>query len=402
MEREIIALIASILLIVVLVRFRVDLGVSMLLGGASMALIAGKPIGWTGIEVGRAAVDVDTLWLLGRIVTIIALGALAGRLGYLDRLVSGLRKLISDNRVVIALIPAFGGLLPMPGGTMLTAPMVESATSGTDVTPEQKLFVSYWFRHVWEYIWPLYPGVVFAAALVERSESEIAFAHLPLTISAIVGGVVFTLMWLDAGKNERVASERAEGWRDLLIGVLPFGVVVAGVLVLKQEVVYVVLVVIALLSIIGRVKPRDLLHAFKRGTELQIITLVVGVAAYKHILTEAGVVAAVPPFFMQLGLPELVVIFAVPFMVGLVTGVTLAFVAVTFPLLLPLMGGADVDLQLVMFAYGAGFVGCLLSPVHLCLVLTREYFRADFGKAYRMLLLPCALIVAVATAIVLL
>ncbi len=402
MEREIIALLASILLIVILVRFRVDLGVSMLLGGASMALIAGKALGWTAVEIGNAAIDADTLWLLGRIVTIIALGALAGRLGYLDRLVSGLRKLIPDNRVVIALMPAFGGLLPMPGGTMLTAPMVESATHGRDITPEQKLFVSYWFRHVWEYIWPLYPGVIFAAALVGRSESDIALANLPLTIAAIVGGVVFVLLRLDAGKNERVASERKEGWRDLLIGVLPFGVVVAGVLVLSQEVVYVVLVVIALLSIIGRVKSRDLLHAFRRGTEFQIITLVVGVAAYKHILTASGVVAAVPEFFMQLGLPELVVIFAVPFIIGLITGVTLAFVAVTFPLLLPLMGGADVDLQLVMFAYGAGFVGCLLSPVHLCLVLTREYFRANFGTAYRMLLLPSALILAVATAIVLL
>ena len=42
MEREIVSLVASILLIVVLVRFKVDLGVSMLLGAASLALIVGK------------------------------------------------------------------------------------------------------------------------------------------------------------------------------------------------------------------------------------------------------------------------------------------------------------------------------------------------------------------------
>ena len=67
-------------------------------------------------------------------------------------------------------------------------------------------------------------------------------------------------------------------------------------------------------------------------------------------------------------------------MLGLITGVTLAFIAVSFPLLLPLMGGADVNMRLVMLAYASGFVGCLLSPVHLCLVLSRQYFKADLAK----------------------
>jgi len=56
----------------------------------------------------------------------------------------------------------------------------------------------------------------------------------------------------------------------------------------------------------------------------------------------------------------------------------------------------------VMLAYASGFVGCLLSPVHLCLVLSREYFRANLGRSYRLLALPCALIMLVAVAIALL
>ena len=45
MEREIVSLIASIFLIVVLVRFRVDLGLSMVAGAATLALIVGKSVG---------------------------------------------------------------------------------------------------------------------------------------------------------------------------------------------------------------------------------------------------------------------------------------------------------------------------------------------------------------------
>jgi hypothetical protein len=52
-----------------------------------------------------------------------------------------------------------------------------------------------------------------------------------------------------------------------------------------------------------------------------------------------------------------------------------------------------------MLAYVGGFSGVLLSPVHLCLLFTTEYFRADFKKVYRLLLLPVSLVVLVALVI---
>ncbi len=400
MEREIISLVLSILLIVVLVRFRVDLGLSMLAGAAGLALVAGETPLWAARELGRAAVNPDTLLLLGRIVAIIALGALAGRIGCLDHLVSGLRRLIADNRIVVALMPAFGGLLPMPGGAMLTAPMVERAAGGGRATPEEKFFISYWFRHVWEYVWPLYPGVVVGASLIRHRVSDMFLANWPATVTAIVAGTFFVLRKVDVGRNVRTGN--GNGGRELLKGVWPFAAVIGGVLVLRLELLLVVLPVIALLAFFERAGRRDLVESFRRGTEFQIVTLVIGVAAYKHLLGAAEIVDAVPPFFMEMHMPELVVIAAVPMIIGLITGVTLAYIAVSFPLLLPLLGGDAVRMELVMLAYVSGFVGVLLSPVHLCLILTREYFRASLGGSYRLLILPVATIMAVAVAIVLL
>jgi integral membrane protein (TIGR00529 family) len=400
-EREILSLIISVLLIVVMVRLRVDLGLSMLAGAAVLALVVGRTPLWTLSNLGRAAIAPDTLLLLARIVMILALGALAGKLGYLDRFSSGLRTLIADNRVVVALIPAFGGLLPMPGGTMLTAPMVESAIETGHATPDQKLYISYWFRHVWEYIWPLYPGVVVGATLVGRMPSDFFFTNWPITVTAIVAGVALVLRRVEAGRNERAGGVN-HGWRNLIVGVWPFGVVVAGVLILKIELVLVIGAVMAVLVLMERPGWREVANALKRGARFQIVTLTIGVAAYQHLLETANIVEAVPPFLLRMNLPELAVIAAVPLIIGLITGVTLAFIAVSFPLLLPLMGGSPADMQLVMLAFASGFVGCLLSPVHLCLVLTREYFRASWGGIYRMLLPSCAAIMLVATLIVLL
>jgi hypothetical protein len=185
------------------------------------------------------------------------------------------------------------------------------------------------------------------------------------------------------------------------MGMLPFGIVVAGVLVFKIEVALVVLAVAAFLVAVGRPSPRAVLKAFAHGAEYQVVTLIVGVAAYNHVLTGANVIDAVPALFVRLHMPPVLALCLVPMMLGLITGVTLGAIAVSFPLLLPLMGGASVDMSLVMLAFASGFVGCLLSPVHLCLVLSRQYFKADLGRSYRLLLAPCLVVMVVAVAIAL-
>ncbi|MBE0711398.1 MAG: DUF401 family protein, partial [Candidatus Aminicenantes bacterium] len=44
------------------------------------------------------------------------------------------------------------------------------------------------------------------------------------------------------------------------------------------------------------------------------------------------------------------------------------------------------------FAYVSGFVGILLSPAHLCLALTADYFKAEMRDVYRILVWPVAVV----------
>jgi hypothetical protein len=52
-----------------------------------------------------------------------------------------------------------------------------------------------------------------------------------------------------------------------------------------------------------------------------------------------------------------------------------------------------------LLAYAGGYVGLMITPVHLCLSLTRAYFQAEWGGIYRRLL-PAALLIAVTAALV--
>jgi len=54
-----------------------------------------------------------------------------------------------------------------------------------------------------------------------------------------------------------------------------------------------------------------------------------------------------------------------------------------------------------VWIFCGAFSGVLLSPLHLCLALTKEYFEAKWGQLYRMIAPATATIIAVALALVL-
>ncbi|MBV5323544.1 DUF401 family protein, partial [bacterium] len=85
--------------------------------------------------------------------------------GMLKQMVVSLSNALPDRRMVMAALPAMIGMLPSPGGAVFSAPMVAEAAEGVVASPEQKALINYWYRHIWEYISPLYPGIILAAGL---------------------------------------------------------------------------------------------------------------------------------------------------------------------------------------------------------------------------------------------
>jgi hypothetical protein len=83
-------------------------------------------------------------------------------------------------------------------------------------------------------------------------------------------------------------------------------------------------------------------------------------------------------------------------MVGMIAGITIAFVGSTFPILIPMvhsLGESQQMLAYIMLATVCGYVGVLLSPLHLCLVLSNEYFQTKLSSVYKYLWFPCVALV---------
>jgi len=98
-------------------------------------------------------------------------------------------------------------------------------------------------------------------------------------------------------------------------------------------------------------------------------------------------------------IPLLAITMVLPFIVGFVVGLTIAFVGATFPILISLIGAygvGDQTLAYLMLAMAGGFVGVLLSPLHLCLLLSNSYFGTDLGPVYRLIGKPCIVLIIAA------
>jgi integral membrane protein (TIGR00529 family) len=145
---------------------------------------------------------------------------------------------------------------------------------------------------------------------------------------------------------------------------------------------------------VHRYSPAKVWESLRESVSAKALLLVIGIMVFQETLRVTGALDGVSRFFAASGLPPLLVLTTLPFLAGVMTGLTIAFVGITFPILMPLMGGSPPSLGLLALAFGSGFAGVMLSPVHLCLVLTREYFNADMARVYHRLWLPSALVLA--------
>ncbi|MCK4789136.1 MAG: DUF401 family protein, partial [Desulfobacteraceae bacterium] len=180
-------------LIVYLMRKKCPLGYAMLIGSGILGIIFGMGVLSIFKSAGKACIDPTTLELSAIVALIIVLSAVLEEKGQLQRILSSLQVLIRNVRILLIVLPALIGLLPMPGGALFSAPMVKVASQKLKLTPVQHTTINYWFRHLGEYVLPLYPGLILASNLSGVQLPRLALAQLPLTAVMLLSGVVFYL-----------------------------------------------------------------------------------------------------------------------------------------------------------------------------------------------------------------
>ena len=138
----------------------------------------------------------------------------------------------------------------------------------------------------------------------------------------------------------------------------------------------------------------------KSGAEPRFLVLVIAAMIFSAVVKATGAVSEVSTFLRSTPIPPVALCIILPFLTGFMTGITVAFIGVSVPLLIDFIAPGGVpDGGLAMVTFASGFMGVMTSPAHLCLVISRDYYHADLGKTYRHLVIPAAAVIAAAMAL---
>jgi len=315
----------------------------------------------------------------------------------------------------------------MPAGAVFSAPMVDKCDEGGNVDPLHKAQVNYWFRHIWEYWWPLYPGVLVAMEITGLEVWQFALLQFPLSLVHVGAGVLFLLRRIEKREN---SAYRGPSKPPLLGLVAPILVVIMSYAVLRlvspviskvserlpwgigpvpdicQISKYLPMVVgICLATLfLQRSRPlpwkswRKILTA-KRTFILALLVAIIRVygAFIEHDLPDGTpLVDLMRQELAQWGIPVVAMMMLIPFASGITTGIAVGFVGASMPIAVSLLGPSPSVSSLMaatVLAYACGYMGLMLSPVHLCLVVTSEHFQTRMSQSLKDLLRPAALLV---------
>ncbi len=152
-------------IILLTIHKKLELGHAFILGSVLMGLFFGlRPLS-VGIAMVQSIIYPKTLSLAIIVSLILILSNSLEQAGQMQRLLENFKGLISNPKINLVIFPALIGLLPMPGGAIFSAPMVKDLGAGINLSKSKLSYINYWFRHVWEYSWPLYPGILLATIL---------------------------------------------------------------------------------------------------------------------------------------------------------------------------------------------------------------------------------------------
>ena len=403
---ELIKLFLVFVLLVFLINKKIPIGWTLILGAIFLGILFELPLSALTLNMGKASIEPATIDLLITILLILLFGELLKCCGYFQDLTFALENLIKNIKLLLILIPATIGLLPMPAGAMMSAPMVEGVGNKYNLSPEMKVSVNYWFRHILEFIFPLYQGVIISASVLNVKISRIILAQIPLSLAMILSGVLFlnSKIKVERKNNPKTVEfvkniDNASMMGLAFKGLWPVILVVLLNLILGMNLALALVVTIIFLFVIRKVSLKDIGSMIKRSFSLDIVILILGVMIFKKLITVSGGIGVIPQSLSNFGISPVFAVCLVPFIVGILTGMSSAFVGISYPILFFFLSPNGVNYGYVMLAYGSGFTGVMLSPVHLCLVLTKDYFKASFRRVY-LLILPAGLFL-LASAIIL-
>ncbi len=398
-------------LVILLIRKKQPIGTAMVAGAFLLGLWCRMSLREIFTSMATAMFDSKTLLLSIVVILILILSRSLDALDQMKRLLTSFQGLVNNVRFNLVVFPALIGLLPMPGGAIFSAPMVNELGNDHHLDPEAKSLLNYWFRHVWEFAWPLYPSVLLASSMASVSLWAFVGHAFPITLISISVGYWFLLRKLPIVSSAPKGTANRTQVFSFFKEMIPVTIVIGGALIgnigitwfrgtiptlasVPNEVPLILSLLVSILYLwwVNKASGNTIRMILFDKSLIMLIYMIVAIFIFKEMLVDSHAVTDLSDVLAAQQIPLVVLTMLIPFIVGVISGIAVAFIGTSFPVLLSLFQTLNLDSHLILpyliLGFCSGFSGVLFSPLHVCLIFTREYFGADIQRIYRQLWKP--------------
>ena len=374
----------ALLIIVILLRLKLPIGPAMLVGGLFIWLLL-APLPTYLMQAAKETLSMKRTYdIILALYFVMCLEIELRTSGTLAGMVNALEKIFSGVKFTLAAMPAFLGLLPSLGGARFSAPIVEEAAKNLDLTPEHKAAINFWFRHIFEFSNPIIPGMIIACSIINVPFSIFLKNLAWLTVIAFMVGY-FILISPIKSQTKKITSEvSSRHYWDILLCISPvllnFLLVVGFHLDASLSMLLVTIGMFGLLKFLNR--PVNGKEVIFDAVDKKMFMNVLSILYFIQILTVTKVLPQIVTAFQNSPLPVPVIIACISFIIGVLTGLSQGHVAIVMPIVAA-MGTSDMTLASIAMAFGVA--GQMLTPTHMCLIVTTDYFKANLFGTLR----PC-------------
>ena len=379
--QEFFAVIGSFLIIPVLSRKKVPLGIAICACAVLMALLGGLGAFDFANVISNTFFNFNKVQQLLVVAEFSIIGVLLKKYKIIDEVLDNLTKVIKNEKAILMLIPALIGMLTVPGGAIMSVPLVDQLGERSNISKPHRAIINLVFRHIPMNILPYATSFLVVASISPR-----------ISIYKLIGlNSIFMMMYFIAAYYLYIRKAQSSPsphysfeWINL-VKLLKFTspIYVAVLLNLLLGVPFYLGVLVNLLIVYLIHPTKTFLMDSLRAFSFNVLYALIGVYLIQGIM---GRMESLNSFLASILMnPNTIIlgIIAASMFFGITTGFSPTALGVILPILITLPLSDNMLLMYCHFTFCWAFVGYFFSPMHLCQIFTCEYLKVSIGDLYK-------------------
>jgi len=376
------ALIVSFAFLGIMVYKRVNLGVTLTFTAILLSLLS-MEFGEIPNVFLETSTNALTISLVSATFGIMLLSQLYKETELVRTMSQDLSHLLRNSKLVVGLLPAVIGLLPVPGGALMSAPLIETEANQLKLKKDMKTYVNVWFRHTIFPVYPMSQVLILTAALTGISLASLIMRQVPVVILMVAVGYLIAFRKVSIIKNDIEKSSVGPNSKSLLTAFSPILTMIFAVAVFRIDVSIAAFIGVAVLLLITRPSVNTLSMPFRNKAIYGVTLAAYGAMLLRNVTIASGASDFIGNMIARGNINEVVLLLTVPAALGFLVGSPSGGIAISVPML---AGTLNFTPNAAALLYIAAYLGYVGAPIHLCLVLTADYFKCPLGRLYKHLI----------------